>query len=487
MRRGAGARRRWLSQPGAAMTRPASSARPRIRSADAVRVRARVEEAASALGLRCGLLAVLAAVLALLVGYKRLRDDQVAIRHVLARFPADARLLSATTIGRRLRQLAALELIVYEPARGRGRTAHLAIHPRFCADISELARNHHGKVIVSNPTPSTRSESVPEGDAETGFTHRFERPADPFPEARNVEFSARPFLLKKSPRKTPPLATATTAPSAAPCSLRPIEVDIEAGAVSRVLAALPDCYRKAPWAVRQHLHGAIRAQLARGWREGQIIDVLVAPLPAEVRKPLVLARIRFAKSLIGAGPRLRPLQRRWERANTAARQADWTASVASRYAAIVAEVGPDVAHRMAMADRHRTSGSAARHGEFDKLAQQRATVNAARAVTRDYPHEPLRVAVRRWLAIHEPASAETGPELLAPAGDLWAAIEDLVAAAPAGHCMSCGASGADIREDLPAPAPVCNGCWDRLSADDDSPVVAESPSDEDATRALLAS
>lgn len=451
------------------MTRRAE-ARPRIPSADAVLVRSRVETAAESLGLRCGLLAVLTAVLALLVGYKRLRDDQVAIRHITARFPTGARSLSATTIGRRLSQLHALELIVYEPARGRGRTAHLAIHPRFCEGVSELSRDRNGKVIAparATATPPHGGAHTPVNAAANPDSHG---PAATRPEEQNVEFSSRPFLLKRFPRKTPPLTSAIDASSDGRCGPRPIEVDVESGAVNRVLAKLPDCYRKVPWAVRQHLHRAIRTQLARGWREEQIIEVLAAPLPEQVRKPLVLARLRFAKSLIGPGPRLRPLQRSWDRAAAAARQADWAASLTSRYAAIVAEVGPSLAQRMAIADRYRTSGITVAAGALDETAQQRATVNAARAVRREYPHESLPVATRRWLTVHEPTpQLPVQTPAAAPAGDLWAAIEELAAAVPVGQCVCCGTSGASTREELPAPAPVCDGCWELVSTDDDDP------------------
>lgn len=447
-----------------------TDARPRIPSADAVLVRSRVETAAAGLGLRCGLLAVLTAVLALLVGYKRLRDDQVAIRHITARFPTGARSLSATTIGRRLSQLHALELIVYEPARGRGRTAHLAIHPRFCEGVSELSRDRNGKVLAPARAGATPPHGAPQTPVEAAPNPGSHGPADTRGEGQNVEFSSRPYLLKRFPRKTPSLTDAIDASSDGRCGPRPIEVDIESGAVNRVLAELPDCYRKAPWAVRQHLHGAIRTQLARGWREEQIIDVLAAPLPEQVRKPLVLARLRFAKSLIGPGPRLRPLQRTWDRAVTAARQADWAASLTSRYTAIVAEVGPDLAQRMATTDRYRTSGITVAARGLDQTAQQRATVNAARAVRREYPHESLPVATRRWLTAHEPTpQLPVQTPAAAPAGDLWAAIEELAAAVPAGQCACCGTSGASTRAELPAPAPVCDGCWELVSTDDEDP------------------
>ena len=161
-----------------------------------------MEDRAAQLGLRCGLLAVLTAVLALLCGYKRLRDDEVAIRHVAARIPAGARCLSATTIGRLLRKLDRLELIVYRPACGRGRSAYIAIHPSLCDGVSELARDANGRVITA--------DSAPQAPPPTG--------ADPGPSpapqpVENVEFFAPAFLIERSPRKDNPYPLQKTVPT----------------------------------------------------------------------------------------------------------------------------------------------------------------------------------------------------------------------------------------------------------------------------------
>lgn len=444
--------------------------RPRVHRADAALVRARVEAAAAPLGLRCGLRAVFHAVLTLTVGHNKLVDEP-RMHHIVRRFPAGARALSATTIGRLLAQLAGLELIVYTPACGRGRSAEVAIHPRFCEGIRELARDQHGKVVIPDRTPIPDPESGPKHGSRSALKQ------DHHPDSRggqgveNVEFSRPADLYKGFPKRTTRLTSITNGSAPDTRGSRPIEVDVEHGAAGRVLAAIPACYRQAPWPVRRSLYRAIHAQLKRGWREDQVIDVLAAPLPSEVRRPLVLARVRFAKSQPGAGPRLQPLQQAWERARDAACTAGWAGGLAAQYAAVVDEVGPDVAQRMAVTDRYRTGEGTprltAQAFEDEQLHDHRAVVNAARVVRRDYPGEPLQIAVRHWLAIHEPRHEEPAPQpTSAPAGDRWLTIEDLISATPSGRCVSCGCVGAITREELPAPTPVCEDCWEALSHDD---------------------
>lgn len=448
----------------------ARTARPRILRADAALVRARMEAAAAPLGLRCGLRAVFQAVLTLTVGHNKLVDDP-RMHHIALRLPAGARALSATTIGRLLAQLAALELIVYTPARGRGRSAEVAVHPRFSEGIRELDRDQRGKVIIPNRTPTAGPESGPKQGSTSDLKQGPDLDSWASRHAENVKFSSPAYLYKAFPKRPTCPTDPTTGSDLVASSRRPIEVDVEHGAAGRVLAAIPACYRQAPWPVRRSLYRAIHAQLKRGWRTDQVIDVLAAPLPSEVRRPLVLARIRFAKSQPGAGPRLQPLQQAWERARDAARTAGWAGDLAAQYAAIVDEVGPDVARRMAVADRRRTGEATPRRAEQaledEKLHDQRAAVNAARVIRRDYPGEPLQIAVRRWLAIHEPHHDEAAAQVpSAPAGDLWLTIEDLISATPSGRCVSCGCVGAITREDLPAPAPVCEDCWEAFSQDD---------------------
>ncbi|OHV03709.1 hypothetical protein [Mycobacterium talmoniae] len=430
----------------------------RIRFADARRVRRRVEARAAELGLRCGLLAVLTAVLALTVGHNKLLDEP-ALRHVSANLPAGTRALSKFTIGRLLARLAALDLIVYRPARGRGRFACVEIHPQFCDGVRYWRRDLPDPPADAPPTQAPIPAQAPP-DSEPKL-----RRSGP----KNVNFSPPRFLYTGISNTS--LPSAAHDPADEPTHTRPIEVDVAPGAVGRVLAVLPDCYRQAPAKIRWCIGAAIKAQLKRGWREDQVIAVLGAPLPEQVHKPLVLARVRFAKNMLGAGPRLRPLQRAWDRAHDAIQTKRFVNRLACDYAELVAEVGPEVARRMATTDRYRTDPESADHEppvvESAELTEQRAAVNAARAVRREYPHEPLRFAVRRWLAVHEPQPDEfDAGEAPAAGGDLWLTIEDLIAATPAGRCMRCKSAGAVTRESLPAPAPVCDECWELLSSDE---------------------
>jgi hypothetical protein len=442
--------------------------RPRIRSADAVLVHSRVKAAAAQLGLRCGLLAVLVAVLALLVGYKRLRDDEVAIRHITSRLPAGTRLLSATTIGRLLRQLDALELITYRPARGRGHTAHLAIHPRFCEQVSELARDVQGRVVIADPSPNPTSQS----DSGHGLGPTPKPGPESGPAAHNdtgnVEFPAPSLLIERSPRKDHPLPPMPDGAVEDWGQLRPSEVPVPQNAVAKVLAAIPQCYRTMPGPVRWHLGAAIQVQLGRGWREDQVIDILAAPLPDVVSKPLVLARWRFAQNMPGAGPRLRPLQRAWERAHDAAERTSWARRQNHDYAEIVADVGTQTAHRMAETARRITATTPGGHAypvtaEQHHSIEQAATITAARMARRDHPGQPLTTAASTWLAAHDPTRPPS-EAICAPDREL--SIADLIVTAAAGRCVRCRSLGAVTREDLPIPAPVCEDCWLEITEED---------------------
>jgi hypothetical protein len=426
------------------------------------------------LGLRCGALAVLLAVVALLLRrWSRLRDDEVHIRHLTAQFPPGVRRLSATTIGRLLTQLAELELIVYRPARGRGCCAYLAIHPQFCDGVTELRRDASGRVIVDDSTadmtPATDTEPTPQTTPDPGSDRGVEGP-------ENVKFSGPGLLIEDFP--STPLPPDANGGAGGPAGSRPTGVAVPPAAVRDVLAAAPDCYRNVAAPFRWHIGAAVHQQLARGWREDQVVAVLAAPLPDQVRKPLVLARIRFAKSLVGAGPRLRPSQRTWDRAHVVAERTHHAGQRARDYAAVIAELGPDAGRRMADAAQHRAQAVCGSWAQPATVAEQdtarrAATVHAARMARREYPHRPLRGAVAAWLAAHEPpprpaqASAAATTDPVAPAlRDLT--VADLIAATPAGRCVGCGGAGAVARAELPLPTPVCAECWN----DADSPTPA---------------
>jgi len=254
-----------------------------------------------------------------------------------------------------------------------------------------------------------------------------------------------------------------------------------------VLAAIPQCYRNTPAAVRWHIGAAVKAQLARGWTEDQIIAILAAALPDEVRKPLVLARWRFAKNMLGAGPRLRPAQRAWDRANDAAEHARWAYRHNRDYAAVIADAGTEVAARMAETARWITAGAPGGQAhpvtaEQHHAVKQAATITAARMARREHPNQPLTTAVSAWLAAHGPVPAPV--EATSTAVDRELTIADLIATTPAGRCVRCRSVGAITREDLPIPAPVCEDCWceiageDACSHDSDPTAAAAGPSVE---------
>jgi hypothetical protein len=248
-----------------------------------------------------------------------------------------------------------------------------------------------------------------------------------------------------------------------------------------VLAALPDCYRHAPARVRWSIGAAVKAQLTRGWREDQIIEILSRPLPGEVGKPLALARWRFAKNQGGPGPRLRPLQRAFDQAYDALQRARHTSQRDRGYAAVIAEVGAVTAERIAQCAQ-RQVGNAAR-GVWVKpttpqeahAAHRGAVVHGARMARRAYPDRPMRGAVIAWLADHQPPPqppTPTPPPPPPPARGLT--VADLIAATPAGRCVNCQSVGAITRQDLPIPVPVCGDCWDSEAPEvsDDAQVTA---------------
>jgi len=222
--------------------------------------------------------------------------------------------------------------------------------------------------------------------------------------------------------------------------------------------------------VRWHLGAAIKGQLARGWQENQVIEVLAAPLPDVVCKPLMLARWRFAQNMPGIGPRLWPLQRAWDRAHDAVEHADWVHRQNRDYAAVIGDVGTEMAARMAETARRITAtapGGQAHPAtaEQHRTVEQAATITAARMARRDYPGQPLATAVSAWLAAHRPAPGcvEATPTAAAARG---LSIADLIATTPAGRCVRCRSVGAITRQDLPIPAPVCEDCWCEIAEED---------------------
>jgi len=422
------------------------------------------------------MLLVLNAVLALLVGCKRIGDDQLRLNQISYQFPAGARWLTPTTVGRLLAKLAGLELITYQCARGRGGCAQIAIHPAFLDGIRELQRDSAGRVVTENSTPCPRPAGWRggSGSAENcplcaGSPPKPKASLDPVVGAENVNFSAERFLIEDLSPKTP-LPPAADGPVSDPHQTRPSEVAVAPGAVAAVLAALPDCYRTAPTPLRWHIGAAVKRQLALGWAHEQIVATLAAPLPDQVRTPLMLARWRLAKNQGWAGPRLRRLQQAWDRAHAAAQRARHANQQARAYTAVIAEVGPVAGRRMAECAGRQASAVLGVWAQPSTPAEQRATeqaavVQVARMARRDHPGQPLRDAVTAWLAAHQPPPAPATSNTVTAPGPVLT-VADLITATPAGRCVQCRSVGAITRGDLPIPVPVCEDCWQDAVCED---------------------
>lgn len=399
--------------------------RPRVRFADAAIVHQRVIERADELGLRCGARTVLQAVLTLLcVEFSRVRDDQVRLWQILARFPAGSRRLSLRTIGRLLGQLAALELIVYRPARGCGAHAEIAIHPAFLHGVVEPSRDRSGRLIL------------PEVEGGSGG---------------NV-----PFAPLIGPKVYPPTPRSNGTVEE-PRNTRPVEVAVDPNEVRWVLTQMPSCYRQLPSNLRWTLGRLIRDRLARGFRPEQVLAILAAPLPAGVNRPLALAKRRFALNMPGVGPRLAPLQKAWDAAETDQRRLVEANRLDEQFTQVKAAVGAVMVSRLAAAE-------CVAESRLDPVThRKRAVVSAARQARRAHPHLPLTEATERWLTERTPKPAEVAngpiPQALT--------VADLLAALPAGRCTACGGIDAELRTELPVPVPVCQDCWDHETTDTD--------------------
>lgn len=397
--------------------------RPRVLFADAALVQQRVSERAAELGLRCGALAVLNAVLQLLcVEFSRVRDDRVRLPQILSRFPVGARRISLRTVGRLLGQLAGLELITYRPAQGCGGRAEIAIHPAFLEGVVEPERDRRGRLVVVQAAPDFEG---------------------------NV-----PFTPLIGPKVYPPTPR-RNATVDGPRSTRPIEVAVDPSEVRWVLAHMPACYRQLPANLRWTLGRLVRDRLARGFKPGQVLAILAAPLPDGVRRPLALAKRRFALNMPGAGPRLAPLQKAWDRAEaTRERRAD-EQRIEEQFAQVRAEIGALMVSLLASAEL-----TVAAIGN-PELQRKRAVVSAARQARRAYPHLGLGQAAERWLADKGARSRARSADRPIPAG---LTVADLLVALPAGRCTSCNSVEAELRTELPLPVPVCQACWEAEGA-----------------------
>ena len=263
------------SGPGGAQFRDEKcypSTRPRVdfHSADCVTLR--LAEAGRAARLSGAVAEVLAAVIELLPArWSKIRDDRIRLCQLANLCPSRPHL---RTVGRALRHLDRLEIIRYVPACGRGATAVIELHERFLHGVEELERDEFGSVVVpfSAPDPSLSQEEKP---------HQANSAAD------GAEAGAGP---------------------------RPVEVRVHRSEIEAVMEQLPAVLAQLPRSLHWLLRREITNRLARGHRPEEVLRILAAPGPEQLQRPYKLAVWRLAQNMAGAGPRLVPLQRRWERA-----------------------------------------------------------------------------------------------------------------------------------------------------------------------------
>lgn len=421
-------------------TRTPLRRRPRITFSDAQLIRERVDASAGQLALRGARRHTLHAAQKLLCGWSRITDDHVALSQVAALIAAaGGRRYDLKTIGRALASLAADELLVYRPAQGRGTRAFLAIHDRFLTGITVLERDRNGRVITDYSAPQ-RVDSV--------------------------TFSARlPYKNQTHYPPTPQHANDVPA-------TRPTEVKVSTTELRMVLRALPAPMTTLPKNLRWTLGREIRQRLHAGWRPDQIIEVLSAPVPVDVQRPWRLALWRLRHNVVGAGPRLRPLQQAFDAATTATEKAAAAASTARWYDDVAAVTGPD----------QRAQLLAAHEAKFGRRPNDpvAAIAAAGRRAARLFPQLPLAAALERWVRDvlgARAGSSEAEPGLPEPAGGIGNYGEVEPARRGAGRdlfidlaigdcdCVVCGSRQATARPELPLKSTVCDQCWPLIAAD----------------------
>ena len=380
--------------------------RPRIHFSDARRVRQRVETHAETLNLRGARRHVLNAVLGLLCGWSRVTDDAIRLSQIVTAITdAGGRCYDLKTVGRALAGLTEAELITYVPARGRGARARIDIHHRFTVDVATLQRDPDGRV---------RAESVTFSEGPSSYKPK----------------NYLPTLLR---------------PGCSANQSRPTEVDVHPADVSQVLAQMPAVFKQLPRHLRWKLGREIRNRLAAGYQPEQILDVLRAPLPADVERPWRLALWRLSHNMTGAGPRLRPLQRQWDSqvAEESRRNAD--ANDQRWYEAVTSVTDPHTRSDLLTALAAKFS--------CEIQDESRGLAHVGRMAVRQFG-EDIKQALRLWLGTWSPSPAP-----------VVAAASSVPASDPCSDltCVACQQVGGVIREALPLRSAVCDDCWTALA------------------------
>lgn len=413
------------------MTAAPSTPRERVEFGDAATVTERVRSQAATMKLRGARRLVLAAVLTMLCAgqWSKVTDDKTRLRQLVEEISAaGGRRYDLKTIGRALASLAADELIVYRPAQGRGRTAVIAIHARFLDGIEVLQRDVNGKVIVDY---SSRCQS------------------------ESVTFSPpRPYIDQES--YLPTLRNDTQREAS-----RPTGVKVPKGELKAVMDGLPEPLANLPKHLRWKLGSEILQRLKRGWRGDQILDVLSAEMPADLQRPYKLAIWRLQRNIVGAGPRLRPLQQAYDAQAAAAARAEADEAKARRYAELAAVTSAAVREKAL-----RASEVTFKRAVTDPKA---ALAVAGRRAAAQFPQLPVAEALARWadgvLATWEPEPVAAAPVLAATslAADL---LMDLAISGGC-SCVMCGSDRGVQRPELPleSMSSVCDRCWPHIAAD----------------------
>lgn len=258
-------------------------------------VRCRVQAAADALGLSPARQAVLSAALQLLCGWSRITDDQVRLGQLVQLCREHGRVVDPKTVARALAEFTRAEIFSYTPALGRGTYATLAVHARMLEGVQELARDDDGRVVVPFSAASPYSSQTQDPPTPRSA---------PEPGQDSHDDGQRP--------------TSPETDAAPQQGARPNSVEVDVRDVEAVMGAIPAVFQQLPCRVLWALRAEIRRQLARGWTPAVLVETLSAPLPPEVRRPLLLAKWRLAVNLRSVGPRLEPLQRDWDHAERAA-------------------------------------------------------------------------------------------------------------------------------------------------------------------------
>lgn len=422
--------------------------RPRILFSDAALVRARVESRASQLCLRGARRHVLTAVLALLCGWNRISDDRVALGQIVDLVVAGGgRAYDLKTVGRALASLAADQLIAYRPASGRGTRATVAIHDEFVGDVAVLKRDAAGRVVVGAHGGSPRARGQVGGGPAAGQVAA---------NRDSITFSG-PFPYRYQGDNPP-----TPQNDPQPLATRPNGVEVSSDDLRHVLRNLPHPLDELPRHLRWSLGRETRGRLAAGWRADQILAVLCAPMPPDVRRPWRLALWRLRRNMPGAGPRLRRLQRAWDLAADAQAQEAADELVAGWHRKVTAATSRD--DRATLLIAHERQYGCRTTDPVQALAA------AGRRVTRRSPGVPLGKALMQWAAqvlgpqsdhiVSEPVSPKTG------GGGARTLTADMLIemAIGDGECTVCASSEGVAREELPLRSLVCEQCWPVIAA-----------------------